>query len=96
MKQGIIRGECLTKAQARAVFEWMKANGVRHYVPADAVILVHGNRFTVETFDIERAPYARPAPKKISRRSWAGKYRSLNLPRKTRTYRIRYDLKDIK
>lgn len=96
MKTGIIRGECLTRTQAKTVHEWMKANGVRHYVPADAVILVHGNKFTVETFDIERAPHARPNPIKITRRSWAGKYRSLKLPRKTRTYRIRYDLKDIR
>lgn len=103
MRPGFINGEKLHREEADRVTRWMRANGLRHWVPEDARIVITGNRFTVETFDIERM-VPRPAPRRRGDpRPW---YRAkadrwfrqhgYELPRRTRTYRIRHNLKDFK
>lgn len=92
MKQGIIHTPAHDPLQ---VFRFLKANGVRHHVPIDAQILVHGGKITVDTMDIERAPHALTLPReRITGRSWSGKWSTHNMPIKRRTYRIRHAMKD--
>ncbi|MBM6622645.1 hypothetical protein JTF08_13600 [Micrococcaceae bacterium RIT802] len=103
MRPGFINAVKLDTAEQLRVSRWMHANGLRHYVPGDARIIIMGNRFRVETCDIERivpppAQRRRGDPKrwyqtKTDRWFHVGKTR---LPAKVRTYRIRYPLKDFK
>lgn len=94
MKPQFIRAEALTFAETVRVVRWMKANGLRHYVPELAVIQVHGNHFTVDTFDIERV--GQKGKRWASRRWITDSDGCRTLPIKTRTYRIRHELKDIR
>lgn len=96
MKPQIIRAQGMGHPETNRIVRWMEANGLRHYVPEDAEIHVHGNRFTVDTFDIARAPRARSIKTQTHGRTWWHWARGEELPRRSRTYRIRYDLKDIK
>lgn len=85
MKPGIINLAKLNQAQREVLFEWATANGVRHYVPLESRMVITGNKFTVETFDIERIGQKNT--------NWARRFGALNLPRRTRTYRIRVPLR---
>lgn len=81
MKPGIINLAKLDRAQRKVLFEWATANGVRHYVPLESHMVITGNKFTVETFDIERIGQ--------KNKKWARRFGSRNMPRRIRTYRIR-------
>lgn len=68
---------------AKAIWEWLQKNGVRHYVPEDARIIITGTHIITPTFDIGRAynpGYAR------------GYKQGKEMPIKIRTYRIRHEL----
>lgn len=98
MKPQSVRVENLDVNEVTMVLRWMEANGLRHYVPYGATIRITGNRFTVETMDIERTPTARTITSVTHGRHWADRWRHgrAYLPLKTRTYRIRHELKDIR
>ena len=95
MKPQIIRAQGLGHPETHRILRWLEANGLRHYIPEYAKIRVHGNRFTVETFDIERVGQKNT---KWAMNRWVATYgeNGRELPRKARTYRIRHDLKDIR
>lgn len=94
MKPQVIRGEGKSQAELLRIVRWMESNGLRHYVPEYAAIRVHGNRFTVATFDIERVGQQNTA---WARNRWINHPDGTRtLPRKNRTYRIRHELKDTK
>ena len=95
MKPQIIRGECLGPIETGRVMAWMESNGVRHYVPQSATITIRGNHFTVETLDIERAPKARVLETKTHGKKWSDWDSRQPIPRRTRKYRIRHELKEI-
>lgn len=81
MKPGIINTAKLNQAQREALFEWAAKNGLRHYVPLESHMVITGTKFTVETLDIERIGQKNT--------KWARRFGSRNMPRRTRTYRIR-------
>ncbi|RKS16726.1 hypothetical protein DFO58_3283 [Arthrobacter sp. AG1021] len=85
MKPGIINLAKLNQSQRDVLFEWATANGVRHYVPLESRMVITGNKFIVETFDIERIGQ--------KNMKWARRFGSRNMPRRTRTYRIRVPLR---
>ena len=94
MKPQLIRADDMSRAETRRIVRWMESNGLRHYVPRYAPIRVHGNRFTVATFDIERVEQIGT---KWARHRWIKHPGGLqSLPIKDRTYRIRHELKDTK
>lgn len=96
MMPGIIRGDRIRPEYAAHVVRWMESNGLRHYVPSDAHILIHGGRFTVETLDIERTPEARIFTTRTHGKQWSDWDSREEIPRKVRTYRIRHELADIR
>lgn len=85
MKPGIINLAKLNQSQREVLFEWTTSNGVRHYVPLESRMVITGNKFTVETFDIERIGQ--------KNMKWARRFGSRNMPIKVRTYRIRVPLR---
>jgi len=66
-----------------AILEWLKANGVRHYIPEDARIVITGNWIITPTFDIGRTYNPRY--------NYDRKAETLKV--KVRRYRIRHELK---
>lgn len=66
-----------------AVLDWLRANGVRHHIPADARIVVTGNMIITPTFDIGRT---------YNPRYMARALKSGAVPVKIRRYRIRHEL----
>lgn len=72
-----------TPGRAKAIHDWLEANGVRHYIPEHARIIVTGNWIIVPTFDIGRIYNPRYG--------WNRKDGTLKV--KTRRYRIRHELK---
>lgn len=61
----ILRGDRLTHEQAKAVDDWLVANGCRDHLPLDSTVVVHGNKVTYEAMcrrGKEHLDTARPAP----------------------------------
>lgn len=83
MKPGIINLNKIDDEQGRRVWEWLVANGCRHYVGRYESLIYTGNRLIVPTYNIERL-----GQKNIK---WAQKKRNgkAYLPIKIRTYRVR-------
>lgn len=79
MKPGSINAATLSFEQQRHVMDWIKSNGLRHYIPEDVRIIVTGNWIITPTFDIGRT--YNPAY------GYDPKTATLNV--KTRRYRIR-------
>ena len=83
MKPGTINGATLTRAQQNQVVDWLKSNGLRHYIPEDARIVIAGNWAITLTFDIGRTYNPRYGYDRTTQ----------TLATKVRRYRIRHDLK---
>ena len=66
----------------RDIWEWLKANGVRHYVPEGARIIITGNWIIVPTFDIGR----------VYNPNYWNRPRTSEIPIKVRKYRLRHEL----
>lgn len=88
MKPGIINTEHLNPHQMQQVWEWLTANGCRHYVSRYVRIIITGNRIIVPTFDIERVGQKN---KKWARHITGADLRAGRYT-KIRTYRIRVPL----
>jgi len=71
--------------QLPLILEWLKAIGVRHYIPEDARIVITGNWIIAPTFDIGRMYNPRYGYDRTTQ----------TLKVKTRRYRIRHELRLI-
>jgi hypothetical protein len=83
MKPQTITSESLPVHQIAAVIDWLKSNGVRHFIPADARIIITGNMIITPTFDIGRTYNPR----------YGYNRRAGTLAMRTRRYRIRHELR---
>lgn len=84
MKPRTITKETISEPhRTDAVLDWLKANGVRHYIPEDARIIVTGNWIVTPTFDIGRTYNPR----------YNYDHNSGTPKVKVRRYRIRHELK---
>lgn len=80
-----MKPQTITKSHPNmpAVLDWLSANGVRHYIPEDARIIVTGNMIIVPTFDIGRTYNPR----------YGYNRKAGTLAVKVRSYRIRHELR---
>lgn len=78
----IIAGDLSGNARDWLYRNFIVPNGVRHFVPLDSPVIVHGNQFGVLTMDIERNDQVR-------RRGFAGWSRASE-PRRWRPWRSRW------
>lgn len=83
MKPQTIIGTSLTLNQQTQIMKWLKTNGVRHYIPEDARIVITGNWIITPTFDIGRTYNPR----------YNYNHKAGTLKVKVRRYRIRHELK---
>ncbi len=85
-----MKPQTITKSTIRHPFQiqdivrWLESNGVRHYVPEDARIIVTGNYIIVPTLDVGRT---------YNPNYWGNWRRTDALPVKIRKYRIRHELR---
>lgn len=80
--QTITKKSLRTHARMNAMLAWLKANGVRHYIPEDARVIVTGNWIITPTFDIGRTYNPR----------YGYDRKTQTLKVKVRRYRIRHEL----
>lgn len=97
MKSCIIQLDLISDSDSRWLHDnFILPNGVRHYVPRYTEIVINGNYFEVETYDIERPGQdKRRTSTRPGRRwrRWGSQHKTRDgLPVKVRRYRIRRSL----